>query len=88
MLPGAESLAEGPAAKSRKSNREDAFVLSIEIYILARETRSRENGWSFTQPDHQSSREAVPATTAQGGARAPNDQKEAPPRLEPNGVLL
>ena len=45
----AESLAEDPAAKGRKSKREAAFIQSIESYILARETRSRANGWSYTQ---------------------------------------
>lgn len=45
----AESLADDPAAKGRKSKREDALLRSIESFILAREKRSRANGWSYTQ---------------------------------------
>lgn len=45
----AESLAEDPAAQGRKSQREDTFIRSIESFIIAREDRSRANGWSYTQ---------------------------------------
>lgn len=45
----AEILATDTAAKARLSKRRDNLTAAIERKIIASETRSRENGWSYTQ---------------------------------------
>jgi hypothetical protein len=43
----AESLAQDPAAKGRRSKRERSLDQAIESYMIRSEQRSRDNGWSF-----------------------------------------
>jgi hypothetical protein len=45
----AESIADDPAAKGRRSKRETALESAFETMMLGRETRSRSNDWSYTQ---------------------------------------
>lgn len=45
----AEQNADDNAARGRLSKRKDVLRNSIESYLIAREGRSRENGWSFTE---------------------------------------
>jgi len=45
----AESLASDRAARGRRSTREKALTNAVERCVLAREERSRANGWSYLQ---------------------------------------
>lgn len=43
----AESMASDNLARARKSKREGDFRQAIEEFVIGRERRSRENGWSY-----------------------------------------
>ncbi|MGA0595189.1 hypothetical protein [Enterovirga sp. CN4-39] len=45
----AEAIADDPAARGRKSQRETSLDRAIEEKIRDSEERSREHGWSYTQ---------------------------------------
>jgi hypothetical protein len=43
----AETCADDGAAKGRSGKRDDTLTATIERYMINREQRSRENGWSY-----------------------------------------
>ena len=45
----AEAMADDGAARARLSSRKRDLEDTIQAHLLARETRSRANGWSFTE---------------------------------------
>lgn len=70
-----ESLAEDPAAAGREQKRIRDFRRAVDEYVVAREARTRANGWSYTQK----------LTTDHLGRWSPPPRSGAAPAQKPRG---
>jgi hypothetical protein len=92
----AETVADDSFAKARCQDREHELRRDIDQYIVGRERRSRESGWSFLTklikehfpPQRKSPRSKPPRRTAarlKGSKRGAPTAPLLPPKPEPEG---